>query len=347
MTRKIFLLIGMAILVSSWVQSDELGELQRQWVDKVVCPREKNVGSLLRDINFYNLINGLHLTKEQIRQIIPLAQQAKQSRDKWMGQDNASNLASLRQELAELQRMKAFADQGKDVPGYAVPGKHSFPRKNKAKAAIVNQSGNREKYMQELKALENSLENILLPAQKQVLADYKPCLIPPKNLRDPVRIGQVANNAHGAEVLARLRQKNVREYFLNTILQKYLEKVEEHSGPYTPEERQSILSNWEKVVQQARAMSDAEFEVAKEELAGKIQPPDKKKELQDMISKERKENDHPGKSAKFLLDPDVIPILEKRLQQMLKGDYVQGRDGHAQAPASGTCEDGSCGDEGK
>lgn len=57
----------------------------------------------------------------------------------------------------------------------------------------------------ENKALEKELSQVLTPEQLQVVEDFKPCLIPPRDLKNPVRAGQASSNEHAVKRLRRLR----------------------------------------------------------------------------------------------------------------------------------------------
>ncbi len=52
-----------------------------------------------------------------------------------------------------------------------------------------------ETFNARLVELEIAAESLLRPGQLEVLKTYKACLIPPKNLKDPVRVGQAAGSS--------------------------------------------------------------------------------------------------------------------------------------------------------
>lgn len=333
---RTFLIIGIMLTLPPLAFSQELAELQTQWVEHVIAPGTPAMHKLREDINFYNLINGLHLTTPQITGLLLLAQQNKRLQERYFGKDKSPSLMALKQELAALQRMKEFAQNGKDIPS-------STGRQSKARAAAQGGIDNQKRYMQELRQLESQAEKLLIPAQKQVLADYKACLIPPQNLKNPVRIGQVATSQHELAWLSRMRQVSKLDYNFDMVLQKHLAMVEEHFGPYSPEERRQMLQQWREVVNQIQKMSEAEFEVSKAELAEKIRPLDKKKKLQDIVAQEVKDRDLPGKIARFLLTPAIIPVLRERLAQMLQ-PAKENRTDLSKWKQNKDCQDDDCED---
>lgn len=65
----------------------------------------------------------------------------------------------------------------------------------------------REDYITDLQKLEEKLSEQLTENQLCIIDDFKPCLIPPKDLRDPARVGQAQGDATGAMyMLERLRR---------------------------------------------------------------------------------------------------------------------------------------------
>jgi hypothetical protein len=334
----------MFAVIAPCLPADELSQLQEAWVDKIIAPRHGEMQKMHEEISLYNLINGLHLTKQQIVAIVTLAQQAKEMRERYLGKGNDANAAALQQELNEMERLKQFAEQGKNVPASTPKGKRHHLRPNKSpKRAAVAAPPNMQHYQQELKRLESELDYVLIPAQKQVIEDFKPCLIPPKNLKNPVRIGQAKSNSHLSQWLTRIRNSKHEGYSLRLALQHLLKQAEKHQGSYKADERETILDKWEKGVAQARAMSDAEFEISKEELAQNLEPPDKKEKLQKIISNEIKTHNLPGKTAQFLLNPQIIPLLRDRLYLMLQNPNCNTQSERWQAESH--CEDGSCTEE--
>ncbi len=105
------------------------------------------VADLRAEINNWNLINGLHLSGQQIGEIVELYDAAE-------------------------ARIK-----GRDRPGDGRTRSMQVGRRAK---------GKRIKPRVVRAAVERAVEQVLNPGQRQVLVDYKACLIPPKNLKNPV-----------------------------------------------------------------------------------------------------------------------------------------------------------------
>lgn len=310
--------------------------LEQHLSEKDTWLRKLRIQKLRKDINFYNLLNGLHLSKKQVWQIWQLTQQAKRLKDKYMHRQ--PQIADMRRELAILKRMQTFARAGKEIPEW-LGNMYISTRHNSRKGRI-----DPERYRRKLKELENQLQTILLAGQKQVIADYKPCLIPPKDLKNPVRAGQAQNSEAGIRILEKLRKQQhgySGGWQLYTAMEKHLERIEHHQGKLSEQERKTIMEQWLKVIGKAQNMTDIDFELSKEELAKELKVPDKKEQLQKQIAQHAKKRNLPGKAAHFLLDPYNIPLLEQRLRQMHNPKKEESTDLTAIEKAD-NCDDGRC-----
>ena len=166
-------------------------------------------------------------------------------------------------------------------------------------------------------ALERSVEDILNPGQIQVLAEYKPCLRPPKNLRDPVRIGQANDNSGHEKWLSKARTLSGKR--LNRVVERCLEREEKHLGQMTSAERGQRRSLLKRTARQAARLSDTDFELSKSELAERIAPPDREQDLNQTINILTRQLNRPGRIANMLLKPDFIAQLRERGQQLATG----------------------------
>lgn len=232
------------------------------------------ISRLRKEINNWNLINGLQLDQRQIEQIMALCAEA---------------------------------------AGAALP-----------KGAALAE-------------LEGEVEQVLNPGQRQVIADYKACLVPPKNLKDPVRVGQASDHSQYEQWLARARGQS--EPALETAINEELARAAEHLGPLSKDEQQKRKALLRKTAHQAAGMSDTEFELAKVQLAQRIAPPDRAGELHAEIDRLTRERGLPGRVAKFMLNPEFIGQLRERGQQLAQGIERKSAD-LADGPQAENCDKG-------
>ncbi len=248
--------------------------------------------TLLRaEINNWNLINGLHLSKEQIGRIVLLCE--------------------------------AFAVERDSVAQQRSSKRHSKRNRNRGKPPIVD--------------LERAVEKVMNPGQQAVLADYKACLIPPKNLKDPVRVGQASDNSHLARLLTRARK--MPSHRLQRVIAELLDREAEHFGQLSSDARAERADLLVATAREAAEMSDAEFEISKAEMAERIAPVDRPAELKKEISKLSRRKGKTGRVAQFMLKPLFIEQLRQRGRQLADG-VVTERTDPASGPQAGNCEKG-------
>ncbi len=248
------------------------------------------VNKLRGEINNWNLINGLHMTADQIESIVDAF-------------EDAEDLAAT-----EYGRHKGHARR-----------------------------------QTERFALEQKVEAVLNLGQRQVLAEYKACLIPPKNLKNPVLAGQAADDSRYEEWLERARKMPRPQ--LNKFINASLERESDHFGPLNKGERTKRVALLRTVVQRARAKSDTEFQLCRAELAECIARHDRLEALRGEIDDLGRTQQQPGVIARFMLKPDFIEQLRIRRQQLEDGITPEQTD-LAQVPQADNCDKG-CAIDGK
>ncbi len=182
--------------------------------------------------------------------------------------------------------------------------------------------------------LELAAESVLRPGQLQVMDEYKPCLIPPKNLKNPVRVGQANDTTHLARWLTNARGWS-EERVAREIDRVIVHDVE-HNGPMdeaVEKERRSLLRA---VVRRAAAMSDVEFALNKDDLVEAITPEDRKQTLTASIDDMHRQRTKPGRTERFLLNRDFADVLELRYAQLAAATRPD-RSEPATAPGSMPC----------
>ena len=248
------------------------------------------VAALRAEINNWNLINGLHLTRDQIKRIVTLV-----------------DAFEAEQEAAKAARANPRGKRNRTRPGISRV------------------------------RLEKSIENRMNPGQREVLADYKACLIPPKNLKNPVRVGQANDSSHLERLLARARKTPGprRRAMLNEIL----DNEARHFGKLNPDERGQRFRLLLRTAREAAEMSDTEFELSRAELAERLTPRNRAQELKKEIAQISRKGGLPGKVAQFMLKPLFIDQLRTRGRQLAEGAVTEKVD-LARGPQAPNCEKG-------
>ncbi|MFQ6013935.1 MAG: hypothetical protein ACE5NP_00650 [Anaerolineae bacterium] len=253
---------------------------------------------LRREIQLLNLINGLDLSTEQMRFIVEKAREAEGIREEIKGeaQGNIEDTAEV------LEELRATLMQGENISSSLRERFYSVEGKN---------HGFKEKYEEEMTGIALEIEEILGGHQIYALEGYVPCVIPPKG---EARVGQVEDTSGAERQLARLRgvppalferkkediALRVMERLKSRLPRGFVFVIDEE------EEKERILS----ILEEVRSLSDVEFELEKTNL------------VQELISKyevPKAPVDVTVKIERFLLDPQIIPLLEEKLANREEG----------------------------
>lgn len=171
--------------------------------------------------------------------------------------------------------------------------------------------------------LEDVVREVLTPGQLQVISEYNPCLLPPKDLKDPVRVGQANDSSRMISVLERAR--HVPEDQLDSLARQIIERETRHYGKLDDHDRlrrERLIVN---TARKAQEMDDTEFELNKAELAAGIEREDRPLTLRAEIDQMAQQRGRLGLVGRFLVNDQFMCQLKYRGQQLAEG--VQ----HAQA----------------
>jgi len=321
MKTKIWGLVLVGLLIGLAAVADEKKESTGSETTSASVKTEANVsivktetffdaiGRAFQEISTFNLVNGLNLTEEQIKQLI----------------DCNKELDELRQDC--VKEYEAIADEVLFAYGKlkeAVEKNQGIPKEVEHRAFMMEQKVKqmKEEMIAEAAQIEKKAEKILTEGQIEVLNTFNPCLIPPKNLKDPVRAGQASDNEMLINMLSYLRSlpDEIFEREKDKIAEKHLEVVQHHLGKFTAEEARRAKERLLGFLEKLRSMTDEGFELNKSELADELKSitPDKAKELREELGKlDKQRRGGFGRVGMFLLKPEiVIPVLTKRLEMM-------------------------------
>ncbi|MDD2710472.1 MAG: hypothetical protein PHV34_21040 [Verrucomicrobiae bacterium] len=270
----------------------------------------KKVRDLRSDINLVNLINGLHLTREQMKTIAVAAR----SYGRLCGDDPAAvDPAKAEEYVALLKKVWELVFERRPVP----------PSVLRQGGRLEQECGGRRRCPgpaaeEAGRSLIARVEGILSDAQKKVMEDYKTCLIPPRDLRDPVRTGQV-DDASGEEAWldeAKRIPENQSQNAVEAFAEKILSRVERHYGRFDGVEREARKKWLVDFLGQVRRMSEVDFQLNKAEWAAKLKTLRKNESLRERLVTLTggRENELRKKIKRHLLNPRLAPLIETRLK---------------------------------
>jgi hypothetical protein len=257
--------------------------------------KDDAVENYRQQISALNLVNGLYLTPTQGEKILKVLYNLKDVQEEYQQKLN-SLIPDLREEYKKLYQEVA------ENKGISKATEKSAGTLHKQELDL------RDEYMSRLVELENKLKGELTENQMCIIDDFKPCLIPPKNLKDPARVGQAKGDASMViDWLERIRNVPDRRYPFarERFINEYIDRYEKIIEVLTQEKKNEEINRVSRILDEARNLSSIDFEMKKEELGKQL-----------IIEKEQnpiKRKYEVGKIGRILLDTRLIPILEKRL----------------------------------
>lgn len=243
---------------------------------------------LRREVQLLNLINGLELTPDQMRFIIEKAQEVQEMREELQAEASVEEMAGV------LEKFKTTLMAGENVPPDLIDRFHTL--KIQLEAAEDN-------YKSEVMYIAGEVEEILEEYQLYALEQYIPCVIPPEG---ELRVGQ-ARGTGGEAVLERLRALPDEQFERHeeAIAHRVLGRIREHlHGALLILDEEAELERIADLIEEARSLSDVEFELQKEDLVEELLAP---------YEAARPQRGTTATIARHLLDPAIIPLLEEKL----------------------------------
>lgn len=275
-----------------------------------VAAVQDSLQKLRREISTINLLNGLNLTKDQQLKLRALSQSYATA---IAAPAVSKDLETLKTAQASLVSLRTEIQKGDPARG-AIPSAAAKIEEELKAAKEKVQLDSAAK----IQAIDAELNKMLTPGQLEVIEAYKACLIPPENLKNPVRAGQAADSGPQIRMLRNLRKLPDNQYVeaRNKAIADALTKVEQHQLRLTDAEKKQLTSRMKEVSDKAKRMTDTRFEVEKDNLAQMLQMD----EFVAQVRKSMAERDphyatkpQLSKAGRFLLTPETAAIMEERI----------------------------------
>lgn len=242
-------------------------------------------------IHILNLLNGLELDREQMQLILVAAKEAEE--------------ICLKTSEAIMQKGEIIQTY-QEVLRVARAGLIVVPQDVVFRFHKVHQEVEKIKKVEQEKlvTLTNKIKNSLRPHQIYALDDYKPCIIPPVKKG---KIGQASDNSGFVKVLEHIRAMPKEQYYSirDRTAQEAIDKLKVRvPRGYILAEGQ-LKAQLLKTMDEVRVMSDVDFAIQKEKIAENIKT---------QLLPEKPSVNIGVKIERFLLQPEIISILEERLK---------------------------------
>jgi hypothetical protein len=257
---------------------------------------------LQEEISLLNLLRGLYLSEDQITQICEIAVEA----------DNVvkSTASPILRDKEVI--VATFADLRNRL--FQAPGQET-PSQQKAQQINDRLKEAQENVREHLGKLETRLARVMTSAQLEIIEGFVPCLIPPRDLKNPVRVGQ-AGAAEGP--LARMTEliyatpEDVWNERKMILLGKVVEKIEEESGKLSDSMRSDLLNRLTATAKKIRAIDQVDFALKKGDLADELL-------LIDHTRRGASGQKALGKVGKWFLSETALRILPRWKDAMAAG----------------------------
>lgn len=220
----------------------------------------EELDGLKEEISLLNLLRGLYLSENQVNQLCEISLEA----------DNAVKdiVNPILQNKSVI--LGVFTDLRNRL--LEAPGKET---QSQQKAHQINDrlKESQEKAIELLGKLEVRASRVLTAAQLEIIEGFVPCLIPPKDLKNPVRVGQ-AGAAEGP--LARMAEliyatpEDVWSERKMLLLGKICRKMEEETGKLNDSMRADLLNRLSETAKKIRATDPVDFPLKKGDLADEM-----------------------------------------------------------------------------
>lgn len=256
---------------------------------------EKEIMEMVRDIQSLNLLNSLHLSREQSLELLKVTEEVKKMDDDMQ----ALNDRKYNEMHKILSDMRSQLMTSNDLSENLKRDFHKADKEIKEK---------RVAYEDRMKELNKKVKGILNANQLVMLKEYQPCLVPVKNISNPERIGQASGGERFIKLLDRARKVPDDRYaeFKQTVTEKTKETIKLHIRD--EKDRDQAIKNMITAMDKARKMNDTEFEINKQQLADSMVPQKKNKG----------ENVEEKFIGRFLLNPGLTAILKQKINMASK-----------------------------
>lgn len=167
--------------------------------------------------------------------------------------------------------------------------------------------------------LAPQVNKLLTGPQKEIVETFSCCLVPPQELSDPVRAGQAESSTNVLKLLSYVRTvpgarwPSVKQRVLTLMVKGHLI----HRPGLTETQKAATRQRVSTLLEKARAMSDVDFELEKESLAGQLS----------FRAAQQNGSTWSAKAAMFLLLPGTDEVYTRVISR-LDARHRDRRPGH-------------------
>lgn len=252
---------------------------------------DQKLAGIIKQIHILNLLNGLELNRQQMELILGVAKEVEAVRQK-----TKEAVGQKGEVIRSHEEVLRVAQTGSIVIPQDITFRFHQVQREVEKIKRVEQ--------EKLMGLTLKIRDNLSPHQIYALDDYRPCIIPPVKKG---KIGQASDAGGFVKVLEHIHFMPKEQYDLRRekIAQEAIDRVKAKvpRGYILDEGR--LKAQIFKAMDDVRGMPDVDFAMKKEKMA---------EEIKGQLLPEKPPVNIGVKIERFLLQPEIIPILEERLK---------------------------------
>lgn len=255
-------------------------------------PHIDEMGSLIEEVSLLNLLRGLYLSEEQATKISALAIEAKHIRQETISKIKKLNTLPVLKKLRD-ELYTALAEKPPQIREKAV----ELDNENHILTG---------KALTKIAKMEDQLKKILSPGQLNIFWEFSPCVVPELDFENPTRAGQAAATSRLMPVvdLIRSASDNMWKKHGQAYMNHILKIIEQEAGKMTDEVREDMRRRLVKQAWKVRQMSEPDYLLRKESLAGGFMLVNREHTLRSGYRKT-------GKLARFFLSDAAANVMPK------------------------------------
>ncbi|MBI2900196.1 MAG: hypothetical protein HYY17_08420 [Planctomycetes bacterium] len=197
------------------------------------------------------------------------------------------------------------------------------------------------KAIERLSQLDRELRDLLTPAQLEVVRTFSPCVIPPRELKDPVRVGQAAGELDDVlqemDHVRRLPREAAARLFSSLALDR-LDDWSAMTRSAPADARRREVERLREILERAHSLDSTAYGLRREDLARELTRGRLEFAAKELAVTERYDDIFGAlpRTARFLLNPRAAALLDEKLRS---APTSPARASDERAPI---CRDSSC-----
>jgi len=248
--------VSIVVLLVGVAPAEDIVNMPKPEADDLAAVRQ-----IKQEISLLNLLNGLYLSSQQVDELFDLAEQA-------------ATLQTQTRQAASTESADYVAKLEVLRDGlYQTTGPSDTVEREAQQAEAATEIRPRDEMLEQLGQLEMQARNVLTDGQIAIIERFKPCLLPPKDLADPIAVGQASTTALEELILDVIRRMPNALYHQRreAIVQAVLRQGEREKGKLPDDVREGMARTLLAKLNEMRGMDDVDFDLKKTELAKDFQ----------------------------------------------------------------------------